>query len=133
MYSRTVLKESDIQFYLNSMRTELVSGIRHAGVSILELDIPLWSLQRRARFHVHVLSRRRRNFLLGIGQGDRYNPRHRWFGDGLERWWGPAAVFWMATVWTLLWSLGCARLYVVSCGCLGCACLPRVSPSEGGV
>jgi glycosyltransferase involved in cell wall biosynthesis len=110
MYRRTVLEEvGTFNPYLNSdEEPELGLRIRHAGYRILELDYPIVRHYNDAPVAVStVLSRRRRNFLLGIGQGARYHLGTalvwRWLR---ERWWGPAAVFWMATgVGTLLWSL----------------------------
>jgi glycosyltransferase involved in cell wall biosynthesis len=110
MYRRAVLDEvGTFNPYLNSdEEPELGLRIRHAGFRILELDYPLVRHYNDAPVALStVLSRRRRNFLLGIGQGARYH-----LGDALlwqwlrERWWGPAAVFWMAAgLGTLLWSL----------------------------
>ena len=110
MYRRTVLKEvGTFNPYLSSdEEPELGLRIRHAGYRILELDYPIVRHYNDAPVAMStVLSRRRRNFLLGIGQGARYHLGTalvwRWLR---ERWWGPAAVFWMATgLGTLLWSL----------------------------
>ena len=110
MYRRTVLEEvGTFNPYLNSdEEPELGLRIRHAGYRILELDYPIVRHYNDAPVAMSsVLSRRRRNFLLGIGQGARYHLGTalvwRWLR---ERWWGPAAVFWMATgLGTLLWSL----------------------------
>jgi glycosyltransferase involved in cell wall biosynthesis len=110
MYRRTVLEEvGTFNPYLNSdEEPELGLRIRHAGYRILELDYPIVRHYNDAPAAMStVLSRRRRNFLLGIGQGARYH-----LGDALlwrwlrERWWGPAAGFWMAAGFgTLLRSL----------------------------
>jgi glycosyltransferase involved in cell wall biosynthesis len=110
MYRRTVLEEvGTFNPYLNSdEEPELGLRIRHAGYRILELDYPIVRHYNDAPVSMStVLSRRRRNFLLGIGQGARYHLGSallwRWLR---ERWWGAAACFWMAVgLGTLLWSL----------------------------
>jgi glycosyltransferase involved in cell wall biosynthesis len=110
MYRRTVLEQvGTFNPYLNSdEEPELGLRIRHAGYRILELDYPIVRHYNDAPAAIStVLSRRRRNFLLGIGQGARYHLGSallwRWLR---ERWWGPAASFCMAAgLGTLLWSL----------------------------
>lgn len=110
MYRRTVLEDvGTFNPYLNSdEEPELGLRIRQAGYRILELDYPIVRHYNDAPVAMSsVLSRRRRNFLLGIGQGARYHLGSallwRWLR---ERWWGPAAVFLMAAGFgTLLWSL----------------------------
>ncbi len=110
MYRRAVLEEvGTFNPYLNSdEEPELGLRIRHAGYRFLELDCPIVRHYNDAPVVMStILSRRRRNFLLGIGQAARYHLGSalvwRWLR---ERWWGPAAVFWMATgLGTLLWSL----------------------------
>jgi glycosyltransferase involved in cell wall biosynthesis len=131
MYRRAVLEQvGTFNPYLNSdEEPELGLRIRHAGYRILELDHPIVRHYNDAPVAMStVLSRRRRNFLLGIGQGARYH-----LGDGLlwqwlrERWWGSLAVFWMATgLGTLLWSLVARNLtwfgswLLVLCLLIGC-------------
>jgi glycosyltransferase involved in cell wall biosynthesis len=128
MYRRAVLEEvGTFNPYLNSdEEPELGLRIRHAGYCILELDYPIVRHYNDAPVAVStVLSRRRRNFLLGIGQGARYH-----LGSALlwwwlrERWWGPAACFWMAVglgtllrsfvvrdfTWFSLWVFGLCLL-----------------------
>jgi len=110
MYRRTVLEEvGTFNPYLNSdEEPELGLRIRHAGYRILELDYPIVRHYNDAPVAMStVLSRRRRNFLLGIGQGARYHLGSallwRWLR---ERWWGTAACFCVTMgVGTLLRSL----------------------------
>jgi GT2 family glycosyltransferase len=53
---------------------ELCLRIRHAGYRVLELDYPIvWHYNDAPEAISNVLSRRRRNFLLGVGQCLRYH------------------------------------------------------------
>src|SRR5258708_8844899 len=107
MYRRTVLEQVGTSNpYLNSDEwPELRLRIRHAGYRILELDYPIVRHYNDAPVAMStVLGRRRRNFLLGIGQGARYHLGSallwRWLS---ERWWVTAACFLMAVC--LSWLL----------------------------
>jgi hypothetical protein len=110
MYRRSVLEQvGTFNPYLNSdEEPELGLRIRHAGYRILELDYPIVRHYNDAPVGIStVLSRRRRNFLLGIGQAARYHLGSKLLWPWLkERWWGTAAVSWLgAGVATLFWSL----------------------------
>ena len=128
MYRRTVLEEvGTFNPYLNSdEEPELGLRIRHAGYRILELDYPIVRHYNDAPVAMStVLGRRRRNFLLGIGQGARYHLGSALLWQWLrERWWGTAACLWMAVglgallrslvvrdfTWFSLWLFGLSLL-----------------------
>jgi glycosyltransferase involved in cell wall biosynthesis len=141
MYRRTVLDEvGTFNPYLNSdEEPELGLRIRHRGYRILELDCPIVRHYNDAPAAIStILSRRRRNFLLGIGQGARYHMGTALLWQWLrERWWGPAAGFWMAAgLGTLLWSLVVRDFTLFSLWLLGLgmliACLAFRKRSLGG-
>lgn len=101
MYRRSVLENvGTFNPYLESdEEPELGLRIRHAGYRILELDHPVVCHYSDAPVAVcTVLSRRKRNFLVGIGQAARYHLRSGLLRHWLkERWWGPASLIWLAT------------------------------------
>ena len=105
---------------------ELGLRIRHAGYRLLELDYPMAYHYNDAPVAVSsVLSRRRRNFHVGTGQGARYHLGTKLFWMWLrERWWGPASALLLASgfpaiflslimrdfKWFGLWILGLCLL-----------------------
>ena len=110
LYRRSVLEQvGTFNPYLRSdEEPELGLRIRQAGYRFLELDCPIVRHYNDAPIAFStVLSRRRRNFLLGIGQGARYYLRSKLLWPWLkERWWGPAATLWsVALLGTLFASL----------------------------
>jgi glycosyltransferase involved in cell wall biosynthesis len=110
LYRRAVLEQvGTFNPYLNSdEEPELGLRIRHAGYRILELDYPIVRHYNDAPVAIStVLGRRRRKFLLGIGQGARYHLGSKLLWPWLkERWWGPTAALWLAAgVGTLFWCL----------------------------
>jgi glycosyltransferase involved in cell wall biosynthesis len=78
---------------------ELGLRIRQAGYRLFELDYPMAFHYNDAPVAVSsVLSRRRRNFLVGMGQGARYHLGTKLFWMWLrERWWGPASALLLAS------------------------------------
>jgi glycosyltransferase involved in cell wall biosynthesis len=130
LYRRSVLEQvGSFNPYLNSdEEPELGLRIRHAGYHILELDYPIVRHYNDAPVAFSTaLSRRRRKFLLGIGQGARYHMRSKLLWSWLkERWWGPTAALWLAAglgalswslisrdfIWVSLWTLGLCLLIV---------------------
>lgn len=78
---------------------ELGLRIRHAGYRMFQLDCPVVYHYNDAPVAVSsVLSRRRRNFHVGTGQGARYHLGTKLFWMWLrERWWGPASALLLAS------------------------------------
>lgn len=110
LYRRSVLEEvGTFNPYLNSdEEPELGLRIRHAGYRIIELDYPIVRHYNDQPVAIStVLSRRRRKFLLGIGQGARYHLGSRLMWPWIkERWWGPTAVVSLiAGIGALFWGL----------------------------
>lgn len=110
LYRRSVLEQVGTfnPYLCGDEEPELGLRIRQAGYSFLEVDYPIVHHYNDAPVAFStVLSRRSRKFLLGIGQGARYNLRSKLLWCWLkERWWGPAATLWsVATLSTLLASL----------------------------
>jgi len=105
---------------------ELGLRIRQAGYRLFELDYPMAFHYNDAPVAVSsVLSRRRRNFLVGMGQGARYHLGTKVFWTWLrERWWGPASALLLASGlatiflslimrdlrWFAVWILGLSSL-----------------------
>jgi GT2 family glycosyltransferase len=115
LYRRSVLERvGSFNPYLNSdEEPELGLRIRHAGYRILEIDYPMIRHYNDAPIAVsNVLSRHRRNFLVGIGQGARYHAGSRLFWPWLkERWWGPASfLFFAAALGAMAWTLFSRRV-----------------------
>jgi glycosyltransferase involved in cell wall biosynthesis len=131
LYRRTVLDEvGTFNPHLSSEEEpELGLRIRHAGYRILELDHPV-------AFHYNdapvafssVMSRRNRNFHLGLGQAARYHLSDNLFWPWLkERWWEPGAALLLAAglaasllslitydfAWFGLWIFGLSLLLAV--------------------
>ena len=110
LYRHSVLEQVGTfnPYLCSDEEPELGLRIRQAGYRFLGLDYPIVRHYNDAPVAFStVLSRRRRNFLLGIGQGARYYLRSKLLWSWLkERWWGPAATLWStATLGTLLASL----------------------------
>lgn len=110
LYRRSVLEQVGTfnPYLCSDEEPELGLRIRQAGYRFLELDYPIVRHYNDAPVAFStILSRRRRNFLLGIGQGARYHLTSKLLWSWLkERWWGPAAALWsVATLGTLLASL----------------------------
>ena len=78
---------------------ELGLRIRNAGYRMFELDYPMAYHYNDAPVAVSsVMSRRRRNFHVGTGQGARYHLGTKLFWSWLkERWWGPASAVLLAS------------------------------------
>ena len=110
LYRRSVLEQVGTfnPYLCSDEEPELGLRIRQAGYLFLELDYPIVRHYNDAPVAFSTIwSRRRRNFLLGIGQGARYYLRSKLLWPWLkERWWGPAATMWsVATLGTLLATL----------------------------
>jgi glycosyltransferase involved in cell wall biosynthesis len=110
LYRHSVLEQVGTfnPYLCSDEEPELGLRIRQAGYRFLELDYPIVRHYNDAPVAFSTaLSRRRRNFLLGIGQGARYHLKSKLLWPWLkERWWGPAATLWSAaTLGTLLASL----------------------------
>jgi len=110
LYRRSVLERVGTfnPYLCSDEEPELGLRIRLAGYHFFELDYPIVRHYNDAPAAFStVLSRRRRNFLLGIGQGARYYLRSELLWPWLkERWWGPAATLWsIATLSTLIATL----------------------------
>lgn len=110
MYRRSVLERAGtFNPNLNAEEEpELGLRIRHAGYRILELDHPMAFHYNDAPVAVSsVLSRRRRNFHVGMGQGARYHLGTKLFWPWIrERWWEPAsALLFAAGLGSILLSL----------------------------
>jgi GT2 family glycosyltransferase len=114
MYRRSVLEKVGTfnpGLYADE-EPELCLRVRHAGYRVLELDRPIvWHYNDAPEAISNVLSRRRRNFLLGVGQCLRYH-----LTDGLlwpylkERGrWSLAATMWLAFGFATLLRLLIAR------------------------
>lgn len=101
LYRRAVLeKVGTFNPYLSSEEEpELGLRVRHAGYRILELSCPMAYHFNDAPVALSTpLSRRRRNFHLGMGQAARYHFGTKLFWPWLkERWWEPAAVLLFAS------------------------------------
>ena len=110
LYRRSVLEQVGTfnPYLCSDEEPELGLRIRQAGYRFLELDYPIVRHYNDAPVAFStILSRRRRNFLLGIGQGARYHLTSKLLWPWLkERWWGPAAALWsIATLGILVASL----------------------------
>ena len=100
VYRRSVLEQvGTFNPYLSAEEEpELGLRIRHAGYRLLELDHPMAYHYNDAPVAVSTaLSRRRRNFHLGIGQAARCHLGTKLFWRWIkERWWDPTAALLMA-------------------------------------
>jgi hypothetical protein len=110
LYWRSVLEQVGMfnPCVCSDEEPELGLRIRPAGYRFLELDYAIVRHYNDAPVAFStILSRRRRNFLLGIGQGARGRLTSKLLWSWLkERWWGPTAALWsVATLGTLLASL----------------------------
>jgi hypothetical protein len=123
LYRHSVLEQVGTfnPYLCSDEEPELGLRIRQAGYRFLALDYPIVRHYKDAPVAFStILSRRRRNFLLGIGQGARYYLRSKLLWPWLkERWWGPAAMLWSAamlgillaslvardSIWLKIWSL----------------------------
>ncbi len=124
LYRHSVLEQvGPFNPYLYSEEEpELCLRVRGAGYSVLLFDQPIVRHYDDAPVALsNVLSRRGRNFHLGIGQAARYHfPRTLFWRWVKERWWGPAAALLVAAglgtallglltrdfMWFGLWILG---------------------------
>jgi GT2 family glycosyltransferase len=128
LYRRSVLERAGtFNPNLNAEEEpELGLRIRQAGYRMFELDYPMAFHYNDAPVAVSsVLSRRRRNFHVGTGQGARYHLGTKLFWPWIrERWWGPAAALLLSSglgtillslmmrdlTWFTLWILGLCSL-----------------------
>jgi len=130
LYRHSVLEQvGPFNPYLYSEEEpELCLRIRDAGYSVLLFDQPIVRHYDDATVALSsVLSRRKRNFHLGIGQAARCHLGSKLFWRWIkERWWGPAAGLLMAvglgsaflsllmhdSIWFGLWTLALCLLIV---------------------
>lgn len=124
LYRRSALEAAGtFNPYLNAEEEpELGLRIREAGFRLLAVDYPIVRHYNDAPVAFSsVLSRRRRNFHLGMGQAARYHLGTKLFWRWIrERWWEPLAALLLASgigsvlvslmtrklVWFGLWLLG---------------------------
>jgi glycosyltransferase involved in cell wall biosynthesis len=124
LYRHSVLEQvgSFNPYLYSEEEPELCLRIRGAGYSVSLFNQPIVLHYDDAPVALSdVLSRRRRNFHLGMGQGARYHfPRTLFWRWIKERWWGPAAALLVAAglgsaflgvlmrdfMWFGLWILG---------------------------
>lgn len=128
LYRRSLLQRTGVfNPYLNAEEEpELGLRIRHTGYHLLDLGCPMIYHYNDAPVALSsVLSRRRRNFHVGVGQGARYHLRTGLFWLWIkERWWEPAAALLLALglcslfasvitrdpMWFGVWILGLSSL-----------------------
>jgi glycosyltransferase involved in cell wall biosynthesis len=116
LYRRSVLEHVGTfnPYLCSDEEPELYLRIRHAGYQILQLDFPIVRHFTNAPETISaLLSRRRRNFLLGVGQCLRYHLGDQVFWPYIQErasWSLVAALCLTAGLGTLLWYLATHEL-----------------------
>lgn len=131
LYRRTLLDEVGTfnPYLCSEEEPELGLRIRHAGYRILELDHPVAFHYNDAPVALSsLMSRRKRNFHLGMGQAARFHLGDNLFWPWLkERWWEPGAALLLSAglgasllsliahefAWFGLWICGLSLLLAV--------------------
>jgi glycosyltransferase involved in cell wall biosynthesis len=133
LYRRSVLEHVGTfnPFLYSDEEPELYFRIRHAGYQVLQLDAPIVRhYSQPQETPSALLARRKRNFLLGVGQCIRYHMGSKLLWPYLKErgLWSLTAALWLAAgfgsfLWTLiaqdfipldLWALFCCLLFGIA-------------------